>query len=83
MGFIGRMTVETKYSFLSDLLTLQFGVALGITQVIVSRTDEPSAGVVGSQNDINFGQLVPLLLMLLPLFTAGEVFFGNIDSLFA
>ncbi|KAK0507288.1 hypothetical protein JMJ35_010326 [Cladonia borealis] len=74
---------EIIYSFLGDIMSLYFGVALGITQVIVSRINEPSAGVVGSQNDINFGQLVPLLLMLLPLFAAGEVFFGNIDNLFA
>ena len=73
---------EINSSFLSDLLTLQFGVALGITQVIDSRIDKPSAGVVGSQNDINFGQLVPLLLMLLPLFAAGEVYFGNNDNLY-
>ena len=73
---------EINHSFLSDLLTLHFGVAIGITQVIDSRIDKPSAGVVGSQNDINFGQLVPLLLMLLPLFAAGEVYFGNNDNLY-
>ena len=38
---------------------------------------------MGSKNDINFGQLVPLLLMLLPIFAAGEVFFGNNDNLYA
>ena len=73
---------EIAHSFLDDLLTLQFGLGLGITQVIASRIDEPSAGVVGSQNGINFGQLVPLLLMLLPLFAAGEVYFGKIDDLY-
>ena len=77
------MLNEINYSFLGDLFTLEFGVALGISQVIVSRTAEPSAGIVGSQNDINFGQLVPLLLMLLPFFAAGEVYFGNTDNLCA
>ena len=74
---------EIRHSFLGDLLTLQFGVALGLTQVIVPRSQKPSAGIVGSQNTINFGQLVPLLLMLLPLFAAGEVYFGDNDNLYA
>lgn len=78
-----HVTAELKYSFLGDLLTLQFGVTFGITQVIVSRVYEPRGGIVGSQNEIDFGQLVPLLLMLLPLLAAGEAFFGNNHNLHA
>ena len=77
------MMTEINHSFLGDLLTLEFGVAFGITQVIITRIAQPSAGIVGSQNDINFGQLVPLLLMLLPFLAAGEVYFGNNDYLYA
>ena len=77
MFLILIMMTEANHSFLGNLFALEFGVTLGLTQVIVSRRDEPKAGIVGSQNDINFGQLVPLLLMLLPLFAAGEVYFGN------
>ena len=74
---------EINHSFLGDLLTLEFGVAFGITQVIIARIYQPVAGIVGSQNEINFGQLVPLLLMLLPFLAAGEVYFGNNDYLYA
>ena len=77
MVLILIMMTEANHSFLGNLFALEFGVTLGLTQVIVSRRDEPKAGIVGSQNDISFGQLVPLLLMLLPLFAAGEVYFGN------
>ena len=77
------MIDEINYSFLGDLLTLKFGILLGISQVIVSRIEEPSTGIVGSQSDINFGPLVPLLLMLLPLFAAGEAYFGKHDNLYA
>ena len=77
------LTSEIGHSFLSDRFTLEFGIALGITQVIFSRTGESSAGIVGSQDNVNFGQLVPLLLMLLPLFAAGEVYSGNNDNLYA
>lgn len=75
------MIREVNYSFPGNLLTIHFGVVLGITQVIGGRQNEPSAGIVGSQNDLNFGQLVPLLLMLLPLFAAGEAYFGNTGNL--
>ena len=37
----------------------------------------PSGGLVGNQNTMSFGQLVPLLLMALPVFAAGEVYFGR------
>ena len=77
------MMIEIGHSFLGDLLTLLFGIVYGITQILVDRSDEPSAGIVGSQNHISFGQLVPLLLILLPLFAAGEVYFGNSNDLFA
>ena len=77
------MMSEINHSFLGDLLTLEFGVAFGITQVIISRKEEPSAGIVGSQNDLTFGQLVPLLLMLLPLFAALEAYFGNTNNPYA
>ena len=76
------MMIEIGHSFLSDILTLLFGIVYGITQVFVNRSDEPVAGIVGSQNSVSFGQLVPLLLMLLPLFAAGEVYFGNGNDLY-
>ena len=80
--FIIMMMIEISHSFLSDILTLLFGIVYGVTQVFVNRSDEPGAGIVGSQNSVSFGQLVPLLLILLPLFAAGEVYFGNRDDLY-
>ena len=71
------MVTEINHSFLGDILTLEFGVAFGITQVIYTRIAQPIAGIEGSQDDINFGQLVPLLLMLLPFLAAGEVYSGK------
>ena len=83
LALLLMMMTEINHSFLGDLLTLEFGVAFGITQVVIARIAKPSAGVVGSQDDINFGQLVPLLLILLPFLAAGEVYFGNNDYLYA
>ena len=83
VGLTGIMLMEINYSFLGDLLTALFGIIYGITLVFVSRSNEPGSGIDGSQNSVNFGQLVPLLLMLLPLFAAGEVYFGNNINLYA
>ena len=83
VGLTGIMMMEINYSFLGDLLTALFGIIYGTTLVFVNRSNEPSAGISGSQNTVNFGQLVPLLLMLLPLFAAGEVYFGDNINLYA
>ena len=83
VSLTGIMMMEINYSFLGDLITALFGIIYGTTLVFVSRSNEPSAGIVGSQNTVNFGQLVPLLLMLLPAFAAGEVYFGNNTNLYA
>ena len=72
---------EMQRSFLSEIITLLFGVSYGISQVITNRNDTPSAGISGDQNAMTFGQLVPLLLIALPLLAAGEVYFGEYNPL--
>ena len=74
ISFINR---EIGNTFLSELLTLTFGVTYGIAQVVVARENCPPAGLVGDQNAMGFGQLVPLLLMALPVLAAGEVYSGE------
>lgn len=64
-------------SFLGEILTLLFGVSYGITSVLFSRFNVPEVGLSGDQNSMGFGQLVPLLLIVLPILTAGEVYFGK------
>ena len=68
---------EMQRSFLSEILTLLFGVSYGIAQVITNRNDIPTGGLSGDQNAMSFGQLVPLLLISLPVLAAGEVYFGE------
>ena len=84
----GRRNAEITYlyqemqnSFLSDILNLLFGVSYGISQVITNRFNNPSAGISGDQNAMTFGQLVPLLLIALPVLAAGEVYFGEYSFL--
>ena len=68
---------EMQRSFLSEILTTLFGVGYGIAQVITYRNLVPKAGLSGDQNTISFGQLVPLLLIALPLLAAGEIYYGE------
>lgn len=76
---IWYLNQEMQRSFLSEILTLFFGVSYGIAQVITNRNDVPDTGLSGDQNAISFGQLIPLLLILLPVLAAGEVYFGKIN----
>ena len=69
---------EMQESFMSEILTLLFGVSYGISQVVTNRNQVPDAGLSGDQNTMSFGQLVPLLLIALPVLAAGEVYFGKI-----
>ena len=68
---------EMQRSFLSEILTSLFGVGYGIAQVIIYRNLVPNVGLSGDQDLISFGQLVPLLLIALPLLAAGEIYSGE------
>ena len=81
MAEIDYLYQEMQKSFLSDILNLLFGISYGISQVITNRNNMPSAGLTGNQNATTFGQLVPLLLIALPILAAGEVYFGSYISL--
>lgn len=42
----------------------------------MERNEVLTARILGSQNATGFGQLLPLLLMALPLLAANKVYFG-------
>ena len=46
---------EMQRSFLSEILTLLFGVSYGVSQVATNRNDTPTAGISGDQNAMTFG----------------------------
>lgn len=55
-------------SFLSELQALLMSASYGITQVVKSRQGRPP--ISNSENLVDFGQIVPLLMLLLPMMTA-------------
>ena len=77
-GRISTFTVLNHYlqSFLSNIATLFFVLSYGLSQVIVSRTSYAPKLEAGA-NRMDFGQIVPLILLALPPLAAAEVFLGN------
>ena len=62
-------------SFLWQITWLFFGNVFGITQIYCYRWANRPA-VHGDENSMGFGQIVPLLLIALPILAAGEVLYG-------
>ena len=71
------IAVEYSYSFLSQITILIFNLAYGFAYTIVYRSDTPGGGIKGNQNEMGFGQLVPLFLLLLPGLAVGEIYSGK------
>lgn len=67
-----------RKSFLGHVLWLVFGSVYGLIQIVRARwTVVSKLAVNGSENDMGFGQIVPLLLLALPLLAVGEVYYGS------
>jgi hypothetical protein len=75
------LMAEYETSYLSQIPSLWFGLSYGLTQVIIARWD--SQAVPDDQaNIMGFGQIVPLVLLVLPMFSASEVYYGKITILY-
>ena len=72
--FMGR---ELAFSFFITMALLITDLTYGFVQVFEYRAATPRGGIEGNQNEFSFGQLVPLLLLLLPIFTMGEIHSGK------
>lgn len=74
-AFYTHMAVYNDYrrSFLSELPSLLWSSSYGITSVVVSRMSAPD--ISNSENAIDFGQIVPLFLLFLPVLAGVEMFY--------
>ncbi|KAL8997828.1 MAG: hypothetical protein Q9169_003001 [Polycauliona sp. 2 TL-2023] len=68
---------EMSYAFVRQVTILICNFVYAITSTIVLRKDLPIEGIDGDQNEMGFGQLVPLVLLLVPALGLGEIYFGN------
>jgi hypothetical protein len=65
-------------SFLSKLPPMLFDLAFGISQVVSSRWQyAPKLGE--ASNRMDFGQIVPLFLLSLPMLVAAEIYYGELS----
>ncbi|KAI9880073.1 MAG: hypothetical protein M1830_005605 [Pleopsidium flavum] len=74
---------EMSDCFLYQIIFLLFGVTYGIVQIAAYRwvAFNAPAAISGSEDELGFGQLVPLLLIALPILAAGEAYFeAKVDS---
>ena len=67
---------ELQDSFLWQVVWIVFGNFYGALQLITLRFVPPVPTVIGNDNQMVFGQLVPLMLLALPLMAAIEAYFG-------
>lgn len=71
------MIVELDYAYLSQITTLLFDFVYCIVQIFIMRFSTPMQGISGSQDEMGFGQLMPLLFLILPFLTVLEVYSGK------
>ena len=71
------MVTELNFAYLSQITTVVFDFVYGVVQIRVLRDDVPVQGISGDQNSMGFGQLVPLLFLVLPCLTMFEVYCGE------
>ncbi|MCJ1232344.1 hypothetical protein MMC14_000296 [Varicellaria rhodocarpa] len=76
MKFVSQ---ELSDSFLIEILWLAFGNLYGLLGIIRSRVMN-APEIVGSENQMGFGQIVPLLLTVLPLLAAAEAYHEILPS---
>lgn len=72
MALIIVISRDYQNSFLSELPPILFSISYGITQFIKSREESPS--IQGSENSLDFGQIVPIFLLALPFLSGVEAY---------
>lgn len=68
---------ELSHGFASQVTVMIFDLTYGLANTIILRTGTPSEGIEGDQNEMGFGQLVPLFLLLLPTLAVCEFYYGE------
>jgi hypothetical protein len=62
-------------SFILQIFILILNAWYGVMQVVASRAGAPS--IKGPVNAVDFGQVIPVFLLILPILTASELYFES------
>jgi hypothetical protein len=65
-------------SFLWNILWLLSANVYGVTSVLVARSS--TSGISGDRDKMGYGQIVPLVLLVLPLLAAIQGVYGELSS---
>ena len=68
--------LELYTSFLAPLLWVLLNIVWGSLQLLVPRTALARSGLIKEENSFAFGQIIPLMLLALPLVAALEAYYG-------
>lgn len=71
-----RSSYQYDDSFLSSISGIAFSFSYGIAQVVSYRWVYGS-GLTGNASAIDFGQITPLFLLVLPVLAAAEIYYGT------
>ena len=66
-------------SFLSNIPASLFGLSFGISQLSVARWSNPPS-LTEDADKLSFGQIVSLLLLILPVLAAAEIYYGKCNA---
>ncbi|MCJ1281018.1 hypothetical protein MMC26_000336 [Xylographa opegraphella] len=69
-----------RESFLSHIGGLFFAMSYGFSRVVAYRWAFDGPSLEAGSNRVDFGQVVPLVLLVLPLLAAAEIFHENDDK---
>lgn len=80
IGFYAFLNGELERSFLSKIITAISVCVYGIVSVVKAR-DHEGYEIQGDQSTMGFGQIMPLLLLFLPVFSAMDIYPGMLSHL--
>lgn len=63
-------------SFLASMSDTAFSISYGVSQVVAFRWLDQNASI-GSGSGIDFGQITPIFLLVLPILVAAEIYYGT------
>jgi hypothetical protein len=64
-------------SYLQLIAALFFFLSHGVSQVVATRWGDYQVDLRRDSNTMEFGQIVPLILLIIPLLAAAEIFYGT------
>lgn len=73
-------SLELYSSFLAPLLWVLLNLIWGSLQLLIPRVGLAESAAIAEENTFGFGQIIPLMLLALPLVAAVEAYYGRSNT---